>query len=45
VVRIFAVNRRSAVSSATSVNVPPMSTPSLIVGEDVTREGSSRYPR
>jgi hypothetical protein len=26
------------------VNVPPISTPSLIVGEDVTRERSSRCP-
>jgi hypothetical protein len=45
VVRIFSVNRRSDVSSATSVKVPPMSTPTLIVDADVTRERSSRYPR
>ena len=45
VVRILAVNRRSPTSSATSVNVPPMSTPSLTVGEGVTRERSSHCLR
>src|SRR5262249_16557132 len=42
VVRIFAVKRRSPASSATSVNVPPMSTPTLTVGEGVTGERSSQ---
>jgi len=27
------------------VNVPPMSTPTLIVGADVTRKRSNGYPR
>ena len=36
VVRIFAVKRASPTSSATSVNVPPMSTPRRMVGFDVT---------
>src|SRR5262249_40375781 len=45
VVGIFAVKRRSPTSRATSVNVPPMSTPTLTVGEGVTRERSSQCLR
>jgi hypothetical protein len=35
VVKIFAVKRRSPASSATSVNVPPISMPSLAAGNVV----------
>src|SRR4029077_10110532 len=43
VVRVLTVKRRSPSSSATSVKVPPISTPRRIVGEDDTRERLSRY--
>ena len=45
VVSVFAVKRRSPTSSATSVNVPPISRPSRILDEDITLANSRRVRR